>query len=175
MLSLNIYDYFSKQDMYNMISKFLYEVIDENIPYVSYALNKPLPAIYSDKNCEQSSTVKMMTHSDLKYIKSKLITMTDAEMFSKTKLQELLSYIKIDRWKSIITSHYSRYWITYEDLLEEKFIVWKTIKLDCYELYEEEDYLELDILMDGAYDEFFESVSYELYYYKILKKLENTL
>lgn len=174
-MSLEVYDYFSKEDIYNMISKFMYQVIDENIPYVWYALRKPLETIYSNKTTDHSGAVRMMTPSDLKQIKEELTIMTDDQMFSQTKLQELLSHININRWESTTASDYSKHWISYEDLLEEKFIIWKTDKLDCYELYEEEDYLELDILMDGAYDEFFESVSYELYYYKILKKLENTL
>lgn len=174
-MSLKVYDYFPKEEIYNVISKFLYQVIDENTPYCWYALKQPLETIYSNNSTNYCGSVRIMTLKDLKQIKDELNSITDDEMFSQTKLQELLSHINIDRWETTTQSNCSKYWITYEDLLEEKFIIWKSEKLDLYELYEEEDYLELDILMDGVYQEFFESVSYELYYYKILKQLENTM
>jgi hypothetical protein len=98
-----------------------------------------------------------MTQEEFKEI---LLTLgkSDKSLFYLSTLDKLLSNIYIDQWVPTYVSNYGKHWVSYKDLLEEKFREWKYANFELYD----EDGNELNEEMEEKLDEIF---------YEFLEKL----
>lgn len=146
-----------------MISKFIFYVIDENIPHIWFATEEPFLNQYNGNiSYDYSGNVKIMTEADLKDIKD-----------ISPSLESFLEEIYIDQWKPTYNSNYGKVWTNYKDLLQEYFDEWKYNNFDLYDEDGNELNEELEDNLDKIYYKFLEKKSFDIYYRKILDDIKS--
>jgi hypothetical protein len=114
-------DFLHAEEIKLLISNMLIEVIETYIPHKWVDTVEPFMNRYNGRiSCDYSGEVKEMTQEEFKEI---LLTLGKSEMplFYLPLLDELLSNIYIDQWVPTYVSNYGKHWVSYKDLLEEKF------------------------------------------------------
>jgi hypothetical protein len=167
---------FSKSNSLNelklIISKFLFEIIEENTPYVSIPEEEPFINKYNGKiSYDYSGKVEKMELHNLKEI-VKSLGKNPVSICYSSKLEEMLSEIYIDQWVPSYVPNCGKDWINYKYILEEKFNEWKNENFDLYDEDGNEINEELESNLDDILYDFFENTSIDIYYQKILRKLK---
>jgi hypothetical protein len=154
-----------------LISNMLIEVIETYIPHKWVDTVEPFMNRYNGRiSYDYSGEVKEMTQEEFKEI---LLTLRKSEMplFYLPLLDKLLSNIYIDQWVPTYVSNYGKHWVSYKDLLEEKFREWRHANFELYDEDGNELNEELEEKLDEIFYEFLENTSHEIYAQKILKSI----
>lgn len=155
-----------------IVSNFIFDVIEENSPYMWIAEDEPFINQYSSKiSYDHSGKVEKMTYSDLKQMVKDLGKKPVSVCYS-SELEELLSEIYINKWTPSYESNRGKNWTSYKEVLEEKFDEWK---YENFNLYDEEGNdlnEELEFDLDQILYDFLKDTSIDIYYSKILKLLK---
>ncbi len=152
-----------------VISNLIIEVIEKNTPYQWIQTVEPFPHPYKyDKISYDYSgeTIPMIKEEFQKMAKD-----LDKDQWYTSKLHKLLDSVYIDEWVASYISNLGKSWISYFELLEDKFNEWK---YDNFQLYDEDGNEldeDLEMELDDIFYDFIKNTSHELYYKKILKKL----
>lgn len=151
------------QEINTMLSSMVFQVIEENIPYRKIYTKKPFINHHNGKvSYDYSGAVERIASVD------------EIECFST--LAEFLNSIRINSWIPTYESNCGRHWISYYDLVEEKYNDWK---YKTYDMFDEDDYRQSDGIDMEIFDlellrifcEFMENTDAKLYYQKLIKKL----
>ena len=154
-----------------LCSKFLFDVIEENLPYMWIPEEEPFINKYNGKiSYDHSGKVEKMSCKNLKEL-AKNLGNNPASMCYCSELDELLSKIYVDLWEPSYISNCGKNFISYKDKLTDKFNEWKYNNFDLYDEDGNELNEELDIELDIALNNFLESTSIDMYYIKILKTI----
>lgn len=160
-----------------IISNFLIEIIEKNIPHKWVGKEEPFHNIYNGRiSYDYSGEVVKMSIIDFKNI----LTDYSPNFIYVSELDMLFQEIYINRWEPSYESNRGKNWISYKDILEEKYNEWK---YESFELYdddgnytqqEEADMEDVDIKLDELLQDFLTATSIDLYYAKIFKFMQST-
>lgn len=157
-----------KQNITLIISNLITEIIEHHTPCKWVKTVEAFPHTYKlDRiSYDYSGEVKSMTKEDFQEIVANL---GKKEWYS-SKLEELLESLYVNQWTAAYASNYGKHWVSYMNLLQDRFDEWK---YENFQLYDEDG----NELNEGLEDElnqtlcdFIESTSHEMYSKKIFKK-----
>lgn len=155
-----------------LLSHIIMDVIEEHVAFKWEATKEPFINPYNGRvSYDYSGGVRKMTKEDLKEIE-KTLGENDASMIFESKLDELLDTIHINNWTATYTSNLGKHWISFRDLVEEKYNEWKYENFELYDEDGEEINEELAEELDDLFFSFFRNTSHEMYVAKLLKKIE---
>ncbi|WP_230322534.1 MULTISPECIES: hypothetical protein [Bacillus] len=96
----------------------------------------------------------------------------DVSVCFESKLDELLATIHIDRWTATYVSNLGKHWVSFKDLVEERYSEWKYANFELYDEEGEEMNEGLEEELDDVFFSFFRDTSHEIYLAKLFKELE---
>lgn len=156
-----------------IISNLLIQVIENNTPHKWVAAEEPFYNVYKDKiSYDYSGEVKKMIKEDLEDL---IKTINNEPLYCYVStLQRLISNIYVGQWVPSYESNRGKNWISYEDILEYKYMDWKSDNFVLYDEEEDIDFEELDMELDEILYNFFEEMPEDIYIaklYQAFKKL----
>jgi hypothetical protein len=157
-----------KQEFTLVISNLIMEIMEQHAPYqwVKTAEAFLHPYKLDRISYDYSGEVKPMTKEEFLEIVADL----GKEEWYTSKLEELLESLYINQCTATYISNHGKHWISYMNLLQDKFDEWK---YEHFQLYDEDG----NELNEGLEDElnqtlcdFIENTSHEIFSKKMLKK-----
>ena len=153
------------------LSESLFKIIDESTPHILIVTEESFISPYNGKiSYDYSGKVKKATGEDIRKLELNL-GKPECFFIYESRLDELLSNIYINQWIATYTSNYGKRWLSYFELLEDKFQDWK---VDNYTLYDEEsdNYDDgLDVRLAELFQFFIKNTGHELYFQKIISNI----
>lgn len=151
-----------KQKIYEVISKFLIEIITDYIPYKWEASEEPFYNMYKDDiSYDYSGEVSPMTLKDVVEL---------YEDYHNVTLDQTLEQLHINQWTATYISNYGKHWITFGGLLQERFNEWKYENFDIYDEETDEIDEELEEQIDDIYYSFLSETQSEIYLMRLLNE-----
>ncbi|MGG3518882.1 hypothetical protein ABES33_02525 [Bacillus pseudomycoides] len=155
-----------------LLSHMIMDVIDEHVAFKWEPIKEPFINSYTGRvSYDYSGEVKKMTKEDLKEIE-KTLGENNVSVNFDSKLDELLGTIRINSWTATYTSNFGKHWISFRDLVEEKYNEWKHANFELSDEEGEEINEELAEELDDLFFSFLRDTSHEIYLAKLLKKME---
>ncbi|AIQ11065.1 hypothetical protein PDUR_02870 [Paenibacillus durus] len=149
------------------VSNMLMEIIDQQIPYHWVRTKEPFLHPYKDKVCyDYSGEVKLMTEDEFQAV----IAGLGNRVCYSSDLEELLDTIYINQWYPTYESNCGKHWLSYKNLLEQRFNDWKCNNFELYDDDGNELNEALNLELDQQLYDFLEHMSGEIYVRKILRK-----
>ncbi|CAI8733906.1 MULTISPECIES: hypothetical protein [Bacillus] len=155
-----------------LLSHMIMDAIDEHVAFKWEPIKEPCINSYTGRvSYDYSGEAKKMTKEDLKEIE-KTLGGNNVSVNFDSKLAELLGTIHINSWTATYTSNFGKHWISFRDLVEEKYNEWKHANFELSDEEGEEINEELAEELDDLFFSFLRDTSHEIYLAKLLKKME---
>lgn len=157
-----------KKEISEIISGLLMEIIEQHSPFHWILTIEEFVHPYKAGKISRdySGDVKPMTKKEFKEIISDL----GEKHWHSSKLEELLSSMHIGRWEATYISNNGRHWVSFEDLLYEKYNEWQGEKFVLYDKDGNDVDEELNMELNEILYDFIEDTPHEIYARKIFEK-----
>ncbi|WP_242141969.1 MULTISPECIES: hypothetical protein [unclassified Bacillus cereus group] len=155
-----------------ILSHMIMNVIEQHVAFKWEPTKEPFISPYTGRvSYDYSGEVKKMTKEDLMEIEKTLGENNVSSCYG-SKLDELLDTIHINSWTATCTSNFGKHWISFKDLVEEKYNEWKYANFELYDEEGNEINEELEEELDDLFVSFLRNTSHEFYLRKLLQRME---
>jgi hypothetical protein len=161
-------------DIHLIIVRIINNVIENNIPYKLESSEEPFINDYTGKmSYDYSGIAEKLIKSDLE----KIMKPDEIDFLYSSKLDKLLNEIYINEWRASYTSNRGKNWISYKDIIEEKYNEWKYEQFDIFD--EDGEYIvnehinaeDIDSGLDDELELFIKTQKFDIYYARIKKTI----